>query len=219
MQSWLIWLNVIGMLALVIMLYILNKRVTSRFILLTPIVVYVIISLEDLFGWIDIASLLESEGALRALIVLFVLGSVILYILYIFRKIADTANNEIGLKAVVIRISTATLSCIVFFTIVYTSIYKLFKGGSFMGENIGSDTLSQLITFLYFSAATFTTVGYGDIRPVDNTSRLVVVLELFFSFVTVAYALSMLGVFRQIFKDMPGANGNRKAREEAIKDE
>lgn len=219
MQPWLIWLNVIGMLALVIMLYILNKRVTSRFILLAPIVVYVIISLEDLFGWIDIASLLESEGALRALIVLFVLGSVILYILYIFRKIADTANNEIGLKAVVIRISTATLSCIVFFTIVYTSIYKLFKGGSFMGENIGSDTLSQLITFLYFSAATFTTVGYGDIRPVDNTSRLVVVLELFFSFVTVAYALSMLGVFRQIFKDMPGANGNRKAREEAIKDE
>ncbi|MFD3261288.1 potassium channel family protein [Paenibacillus lentus] len=219
MQPWLIWLNVIGMLALVIMLYILNKRVTSRFILLAPIVVYVIISLEDLFGWIDIASLLESEGALRALIVLFVLGSVILYILYIFRKIADTANNEIGLKAVVIRISTATLSCILFFTIVYTSIYKLFKGGSFMGENIGSDTLSQLITFLYFSAATFTTVGYGDIRPVDNTSRLVVVLELFFSFVTVAYALSMLGVFRQIFKDMPGANGNRKAREEAIKDE
>lgn len=219
MQPWLIWLNVIGMLALVIMLYILNKRVTSRFILLAPIVVYVIISLEDLFGWIDIASLLESEGALRALIVLFVLGSVILYILYIFRKIADTANNVIGLKAVVIRISTATLSCIVFFTIVYTSIYKLFKGGSFMGENIGGDTLSQLITFLYFSAATFTTVGYGDIRPVDNTSRLVVVLELFFSFVTVAYALSMLGVFRQIFKDMPGANGNRKAREEAIKDE
>lgn len=213
-----IWLNVLGMLALVCILYILNKRVTSRFILLAPIVVYVIISLEDLFGWIDIALLLHSEGALRALIVLFVLGSVILYVLYIFRKIADTANNLVGLKVVVIRISTATLSCIIFFTIVYTSIYKLFKGGSFLGDNIGSDTLSQLITFLYFSAATFTTTGYGDIMPADNTSRLVVVMELFFSFVTVAYALSMLGVFRQIFKEGPEAANHSESKEEGLEE-
>ncbi|GAA0133296.1 hypothetical protein YSY43_01360 [Paenibacillus sp. YSY-4.3] len=42
MQSWWIWLNVLGMLALVGVLYILNKRVTSRFILLAPIVLFVL---------------------------------------------------------------------------------------------------------------------------------------------------------------------------------
>lgn len=61
-----------------------------------------------------------------------------------------------------------------------------------------------MITFFYFSVATFTTVGYGDVRPVDNTSRLVVVMEIFFSFITVAYALSMIGVFRQIFMKETG---------------
>lgn len=46
--------------------------------------------------------------------------------------------------------------------------------------------------------ATFTTVGYGDVAPVDNTSRLVVIMQISFSFITVAYALSMLGLFRKI---------------------
>jgi len=55
--------------------------------------------------------------------------------------------------------------------------------------------------------------------PVDNTSRLVVVMELFFSFVTVAYALSMLGVFRQIFKDGPDASNQSESTEEGNIDE
>jgi voltage-gated potassium channel len=86
---------------------------------------------------------------------------------------------------------------------VYTSIYKLFGQSSFQGNGLGADLLSQLITFLYFSVATFTTVGYGDIAPIDNTSRLVVVMQISFSFITVAYALSMLGLFRKILGASP----------------
>ncbi|MNC37875.1 Voltage-gated potassium channel Kch [compost metagenome] len=96
------------------------------------------------------------------------------------------------------RISIAAFSCIIFFTVVYTSIYKLFGQSSFDGKGLGEDLLSQLITFLYFSVATFTTVGYGDVAPVDSTSRLVVIMQISFSFITVAYALSMLGLFRKI---------------------
>ncbi|WP_410514146.1 ion channel [Paenibacillus sp. BR2-3] len=40
-----------------------------------------------------------------------------------------------------------------------------------------------MTSFLYFSVATFTTVGYGDIAPVDNTSRLVVIMQISFSFI------------------------------------
>ncbi|MNW05271.1 hypothetical protein D3C71_2014930 [compost metagenome] len=32
----------------------------------------------------------------------------------------------------------------------------------------------------------------------DNTARLVVIMQIGFSFITVAYALSMLGLFRKI---------------------
>lgn len=205
MQSWILWLNVFVLIGLALLFYLLDKRVTSRVILLAPILVYVAVSLEDLLGWVDFGSVLQSDAVLRAIILLFVLGSVVFYILNIFREIADSAvKREVSLKSAVIRISIATFSCIVFFTVVYTSIYKLFKGGSFAGDNLGEDTLSQLITFFYFSVATFTTVGYGDVRPVDNTSRLVVAMEICFSFITVAYALSMIGVFRQIFMKETG---------------
>ncbi|BCG60724.1 potassium channel family protein [Paenibacillus sp. URB8-2] len=60
-----------------------------------------------------------------------------------------------------------------------------------------------MISFLYFSVATFTTVGYGDIAPIDNTSRLVVIMQIGFSFITVYYALAMLGLFRKILGNEP----------------
>lgn len=59
------------------------------------------------------------------------------------------------------------------------------------------------------------TVGYGDIVPVDNTSRLVVVMELAFSFITVAYALSMLGMLRRMF--IPGGEGVEVEGAEEVK--
>ncbi|WP_410771950.1 potassium channel family protein [Fontibacillus sp. BL9] len=222
MQSWILWVNGAALIGLAFLFYVLDKRVTSRVILLAPILIYVAVSLEDLLGWVDFGAVFQSDAVLRCIILLFVLGSVVFYILYIFRRIADSAvKREVSLKSAVVRISIATLSCIIFFTVVYTSIYKLFKGGSFAGENLGEGTLSQFITFFYFSVATFTTVGYGDVRPVDNTSRLVVVMEIFFSFITVAYALSMIGVFRQIFmKEVnPNASDNTLNDRELEEDE
>lgn len=221
MHSWILWVNAAALVGLAVLFYLLDKRVTSRVVLLAPILIYVAVSLEDLLGWVDFRSVFQSEAVLRSIILLFVLGSVVFYILYIFRRIADSAvRGEASLKSAVIRISIAALSCIIFFTVVYTSIYKLFKGGSFAGENLGEGTLSQFITFLYFSVATFTTVGYGDVMPVDNTSRLVVVMEICFSFITVAYALSMIGVFRQIFlrELKPGEIAN-EVRDEELPDD
>lgn len=212
MQSWLLWVNAVGLVGLAALFYVLDKRVSSRVLLLAPILVYVAVSLEDLLGWVDFGSVSRSEALLRAVILLFVLGSVVFYILYIFREIAKSApKREVGLKSAVIRISIAAFSCVVFFTVVYTSIYKLFGEGSFAGDNLGEGTLSQFITFFYFSVATFTTVGYGDVMPVDNTSRLVVVMEIFFSFITVAYALSMIGIFRNIFLKEENPNSDSSA--------
>ncbi|WP_235440481.1 potassium channel family protein [Paenibacillus sp. DMB20] len=184
-----------------------EKKWSSKPVLLAPLIIYVLVSVEDLLGWIDLKRIVPGEGGMRALILLFVLGSVIFYILYIFNKIAESVSKEVRLKTTLVRISLAALACILFFTIVYMSIYKLFGGGSFEGTNIGEDLVSQFITFLYFSVATFVTVGYGDVSAVDNTARLTVVMEIAFSFITVAYALSMLGTLRQIFSPGPDDQG------------
>lgn len=128
MHSWILWLNVVVLIGLALLFYLLDKRVTSRVILLAPILVYVAVSLEDLLGWVDFGSVLKSDALLRAIILLFVLGSVVFYILYIFREIADSAvKREVSLKSAVIRISIATLSCIVFLRwciLRYTSYLK-----------------------------------------------------------------------------------------------
>lgn len=205
-MSWWMWLlNMIGLLLLIYLFYCMDKKWSSRPLLLAPLLIYVLVSIEDLLGWIDLMKVVPGEGGMRALILLFALGSVIFYVLYIFGQIADSVHQHVGMKTTLVRISMAAGLCILFFTMVYMSIYKLFGGVSFEGENLGQDMVSQFITFLYFSMATFVTVGYGDVAPVDNTSRLVVVMEIAFSFITVAYALSMLGTLRQMFK--PGSEG------------
>ncbi|GIP29901.1 hypothetical protein J23TS9_50310 [Paenibacillus sp. J23TS9] len=205
-MSWWMWiLNVAGLIVLMYIFYSLEKKWTSKAVLLAPIIIYVLVSLEDLFGLIDLMTIVPGNGGMRVLILLFCLVSVIFYVLYIFNRIAESALNKkkVYMKTLLIRISTAALTCVFFFTIIYTSIYKLFGHHTFDGENIGNDLLSQLISFLYFSVATFVTVGYGDISPVDSTSRLAVIMEIAFSFITVAYALSMLSVFRRIFSPGP----------------
>ncbi|MGN7360100.1 ion channel [Paenibacillus sp. SAF-054] len=205
-MSWWMWMvNVAGLAALIYFFYSLEKKWTSKAVLLAPIIIYVLVSLEDLFGLIDLMKIVPGNGGMQALILLFCLVSVTFYVLYIFSRIAESVMNKkkVYMKALLIRISTAAMTCVFFFTIIYTSIYKLFGHHTFDGQNIGNDLLNQLVSFLYFSVATFVTVGYGDIAPVDSTSRLAVVMEICFSFITVAYALSMLSVFRKIFSPGP----------------
>ncbi|MBU4216222.1 MAG: potassium channel family protein [Actinobacteria bacterium] len=49
-----------------------------------------------------------------------------------------------------------------------------------------------IVDFLYFSAVTITTLGYGDILPNSSLIRFFVMLETFFGIVTVGWLISLL---------------------------
>ncbi|NJJ41166.1 ion channel [Paenibacillus apii] len=203
MNRWMWALNTAVVLLMAFCFYRAKTKWVSKGVLAVPLLIYVLFSVEDLLNLISMNVLVTGAGGLRSLIVLFCLVSVIFFLIFIFQEIKESNRREVKIRSTLARISIATMTCILFFTIVYTSIYKLFGQSSFRGEGIGNDLITQLVSFLYFSVATFTTVGYGDIAPIDNTSRLVVIMEIGFSFITVYYALAMLGLFRKILGNEP----------------
>lgn len=72
----------------------------------------------------------------------------------------------------------------------YTCLYQ-FEHSTFEGVPVYSDTyIYNLYHFFYFSVITFSNLGYGDIVPVSDIARFVVMLEIFLSFFIIVFALA-----------------------------
>tara|TARA_R110002167_G_scaffold2183_2_gene11176 strand:- start:1555 stop:2109 length:555 start_codon:yes stop_codon:yes gene_type:complete len=72
----------------------------------------------------------------------------------------------------------------------YTCLF-LFNNMAFEGVSVHSNSyLSSLYHFFYFSVITFSNVGYGDITPVSEVAKFVVMLEIFLSFFLIVFALA-----------------------------
>lgn len=99
---------------------------------------------------------------------------------YVYRVLTSTDGSIIS--AFVPVVSAITIF-IIYFAAAYNLEYQLVPG-SFTGENIGNDIVSEIFTFVYFSISTFTTASMGDLSPVSNASRMLVSIEvLFFVFI------------------------------------
>jgi len=72
----------------------------------------------------------------------------------------------------------------------YTCLYQ-FDNSTFGSIPAYSDSyIYNLYRFFYFSVITFSTVGYGDIAPVSDVAKFVVMLEIFLSFFIIVFALA-----------------------------
>lgn len=95
---------------------------------------------------------------------------------YIFRVL--TAANGHIITAFIPVVSAITI-LILYFAAAYTLEYRLVPG-SFTGDHIGNDIVTELMTFVYFSITTFATASMGDFAPVSNGSRILVSMEVLF---------------------------------------
>ncbi|MEN6636059.1 MAG: potassium channel family protein [Clostridiaceae bacterium] len=64
-----------------------------------------------------------------------------------------------------------------FFAIIY-SVILIFDHSGFAGVNTSS-AFSLYLDMFYFSTVTFTTLGYGDIVPINPIAKVTVILEVF----------------------------------------
>ena len=72
----------------------------------------------------------------------------------------------------------------------FTCLFQ-FSNAAFDGvPDYSNSYIYNLYHFFYFSVITFSTVGYGDITPVSEIAKFVVMLEIFLSFFLIVFALA-----------------------------
>lgn len=122
-MAWWIW---IFNFAVIILLALWSLRIKlswmGKGVLLAPILIYALISVEDLLDLIDLGTIVPGNKGLRGLILIFVLASVLFYILFIFHEIKDSNSKEVRLQHTLVRISIAAFSCIIFYSCIYIHI-------------------------------------------------------------------------------------------------
>ncbi|HVJ49893.1 ion channel [Desulfitobacterium sp.] len=95
---------------------------------------------------------------------------------YVFSVLTATDGHIITAFVPVVSAITILL---LYFAAAYDLEYHLVPG-SFTGDHIGDDIVTELFTFVYFSITTFATASMGDFSPVSNASRMLVSLEVLF---------------------------------------
>lgn len=187
--------SLIFLIIAILLLYAVRKNINEKNLMIAPIVLTLIIAFLGEVSLGIFLSLFHTNALNVLLIYSLIISST--YIMFMFEKIAGANINDSESGAIV-KIGTMVLSCCIFYSLIYTMIFRVSEANAFSGE-IGNDIYNQYISFLYFSVITFTTVGYGDINPVDSVSRLVVVMQIITAFITVVYGLSLFPVFKDHF--------------------
>jgi len=110
---------------------------------------------------------IESLGAFSSLVFVGFLAGVVL--LHVFRSGPITSDRVQGAIAVYLLLG-------LMWAFLYRLIF-LWNPGSFQPPNVVQQQGSPMADLIYFSFTTLTTLGYGDIVPVDPMARSLAVLE------------------------------------------
>lgn len=129
------------------------------------------------------------------------LGSLfyIYLVMYSFRVIFHASKNHMSSGRAVLNIAISALAGVIFFSVNYFFIYYL-SSKNFSGP-VGENPIEVFISFIYFSSATFATVGYGDISPTSSLAKILTTLEIMYSFFIIVIAFSSFGHLKEHLKN------------------
>jgi hypothetical protein len=72
----------------------------------------------------------------------------------------------------------------------YQALYVLNSENFKTATLISGSVLLQFFDFSYFSLITFSSVGYGDMVPVSIAGKLLVMMEIFLSFLVLVFGIA-----------------------------
>ncbi|WP_242928793.1 ion channel [Pontibacter vulgaris] len=119
----------------------------------------------------------SNAGVVEAVLFLYSTFKSYLYFKQLFNRVKETANSEFHYLEIFKFIALNTLLFIISYAIDYICLYEI-DSSSFAGISQQGMFVSRLITFFYFSVATFSTAGYGDITPSSTTAQLLTSAEM-----------------------------------------
>jgi len=120
------------------------------------------------------------------------------FIGYTFSNIRESAEREFYFHEFVPFVALSVLLIVLSFGLDYFCLYQI-NPKAFAGEFRSPHLAETFLTFLYFSATTFTTAGLGDITPGSASARIFVMLELFIAFFFTILIISNITHIRESF--------------------
>lgn len=124
-----------------------------------------------------------------------------LYIKLLFGRVKETAQAQFHYTEIFKFIALNTFLFILSYAIDYSCLYEI-DGASFSGVKPDEPLVYKLAAFFYFSIATFSTAGFGDITPLSITARLLTSAEMLLAwFLTVLVVANFSSIRKSIKRD------------------
>ncbi len=122
-------------------------------------------------------------------LVFFSITKVYLLVSHTFKKLDILIKNDHSFKHMLLLLGAIITVIVVSFAIDYVCVSEIYTQ-AFSGVQYEQPMALRFANFLYFSIVTFTTVGYGDIAPLNPVAKLITVLEMMTAFVVIVFIIS-----------------------------
>lgn len=144
---------------------------------LQPIVVILLGAIIFLLDYYERVSPLANEVVLFSLTV----GKSAYFVFITFHRIRKTLETEFYYHEFLSFIVYYVLLIILSYAIDFYCLFRI-DPTAFQGVTQRQTILDEFVTFVYFSIATFTTVGFGDIFPRSTSAQVFVSTEVMLAF-------------------------------------
>jgi len=123
------------------------------------------------------------------ILVIIAVTKIFLLVSHTFKKLDSLIENNHSFNHLLLLLGAVITIIVISFAMDYLCVLEIYPN-AFSGIQIDSPLLFRFTNLLYFSIVTFTTVGYGDITPVNSISKLITVFEMVTAFIVIVFIIS-----------------------------
>ena len=135
----------------------------------------------------------------EAILFVYSLAKTVFFFSLLFARIRETADHQLDYKDILTFIGYNTLLIVISYGIDYLCLYEIDQH-SFSGITTRGQLIPHIITFIYFSIATFSTAGLGDIAPHTTVAQLLISSEMMLSWFLTILVIANFSSIRETFK-------------------